>query len=476
MFLISVSSLMSLLKAQSNDLPVFKQITHPFMPSITSDFFFFSKDGLMWFSTAKGLSSFDGSEVIYYSTTGESYKYFLNGIRCMAEDAKHNFYIGTSMSLIYYDRKTKKYTELKYTYKDIKKTEGLGPLAIFIDKAGRVYAGTGTHSLFIYNPDTQQMEHFNQATDKPDSWEDQWLNTVASFADHSTDSAKLWIGTYHGIYLFDKKNKSFSQNFEIVTQLAHKYAPQWKNEKQGVTVEKMDVTDDSTIWFNSWAGGFGHYNNRTGKVNLFFRDAVFKSKDRYYGYIITRFAKYSEGKYLLGIFDPHPGLYDTRTGKLDLIKLGSDTNTIDEVRFVTNDNQGNLWLMSKGQLYAALPGYYQMGSIPVKGQMRGVYFDQEANQYYTTPYGIYVYDTIFREVKHIPVPLFNNYYTANAPAFLKIAKDGSNRFWATGVETYILLPGENEFNYIWQALPQLAWIKTKGDFFDVITNRKAIFF
>ena len=465
----------SYLPAQ-NGLPVFKQITHPFMPSITSDYFFFSEDGLMWFSTVKGLSSFDGSEIIYYSTNEESYKYFLNSIRCMAEDAKHNFYIGTSMNLVYYDRRTKKYTELKYTYKDTKKTESLGPLAIFIDRAGSVYAGTGMHSLFIYNPGTRQMEHFNQAPDKPDSWEDKWFNTVASFASHSTDSAKLWIGTYHGIYLFDKKSKTFSQNFEIVTPLAHKYAPQWKNEKQGVTVEKMDVADDSTIWFNSWAGGFGHYNTRTGKVTLFFRDAVFKSEDRYNGYIITRFAKYSAGKYLLGIFDPHPGIYDTRTGKLDFINLGSDANAIDEVRFVTNDKQGNLWLMSKGQLFAALPDYYQIGSIPAKGQMRGVYFDKVTNQYYATPYGIYVFDTTFQEVKHIPVPLINNYYTVNAPAFLKITKDGSDRFWATGVETYILLPDENKFNYIWQTLPQLAWIKTKGDFFDVITDKKGNIF
>ena len=76
------------------------------------------------------------------------------------------------------------------------------------------------------------MEHFNQATDKPDSWEDQWLNTVASFADHSTDSAKLWIGTYHGIYLFDKKINRFLKTLRSLLQLAHKYAPQWKNENK----------------------------------------------------------------------------------------------------------------------------------------------------------------------------------------------------------------------------------------------------
>lgn len=52
------------LKAQENydgdKLPVSKQVTHPFMIPITSEYFFFSEDGLTWFSTAQGLTSFDG--------------------------------------------------------------------------------------------------------------------------------------------------------------------------------------------------------------------------------------------------------------------------------------------------------------------------------------------------------------------------------------------------------------------------------
>lgn len=472
LLVISIIYIPNWLWAQPNSLPVFKQITHPFMPNITCSYFFFSTDGLIWFSTVKGLSSFDGSEIINYSPAEESYKYSLTGIRCMAEDEKNNFYIGTSTSLIYYDRKEKKYTELKYTYRDTQKKESLGPVSIFIDNAGKVYAGTGMHSLFIYNPGNWQMEHFNQAPEKPDSWQDKWFNTVSSFASYATDSNKLWVGTYNGIYLFDKKNKTFSQHFEIVTPLAHKYIPLWKNNKQAISVEKMEVADDSTIWFNSWAGGLGHYNTRTGKVNLYFRDIVLKSKDSYYGYVISRIAKYKEGKYFLGIFDPHPGLYDTHTGKLDFIKLSSDTNTIDEVRYVTTDRQGNIWLLSKGQLYAAIPGYYQLNSIAAKKQMHGVYFDPETNQYYTTPWGVYVYDTSFREVKTLPVPLFNNYYTPNMPAFLKITKDKSNRFWAAGEEVYVLLPGQNKFHYIWQSLPSLSWIKTKGYFYDVLRDKK----
>ncbi|HEY6979130.1 MAG TPA: two-component regulator propeller domain-containing protein, partial [Chitinophagaceae bacterium] len=74
--------------------PVFKAVSHPFMPTITSEYFYFSKDGLMWFSTANGLCSFDGSEVVQYSTQQEAYTLGLNKIRVIAEDRDNNLYIG----------------------------------------------------------------------------------------------------------------------------------------------------------------------------------------------------------------------------------------------------------------------------------------------------------------------------------------------------------------------------------------------
>jgi hypothetical protein len=67
------------------------------IPLVTSldiryQFFFFSSDNLLWFSTRQGLTSFDGVETIsYYPDTSESAKYELSNIRAMAEDKKKNF-------------------------------------------------------------------------------------------------------------------------------------------------------------------------------------------------------------------------------------------------------------------------------------------------------------------------------------------------------------------------------------------------
>jgi hypothetical protein len=91
----------------TNHFPVFKAVSHPFMPTITSEYFYFSTDGLMWFSTAQGLSSFDGSEVVQYSSQQEAYTLGLNRIRAIAEDRDHNLYIGGDNRFLYFNRKNK---------------------------------------------------------------------------------------------------------------------------------------------------------------------------------------------------------------------------------------------------------------------------------------------------------------------------------------------------------------------------------
>src|SRR5690606_23363619 len=108
-------------------------------------------------------------------------------------------------------------------------------------------------------------EHFNLVPGKTDSWEDRRYNTVVSFAAHASDSNKLWVGTYRGIYLFDKKTKKLTQNFKIVTPRRHIDQPSSWEREAFIDISKMDVVDDSTIWCNSWAGGFAYYNSKTGE-------------------------------------------------------------------------------------------------------------------------------------------------------------------------------------------------------------------
>ena len=474
--------LTNVLFSQAGDLQ-FKKITHPFMPPITSDYFFFSADGLMWFSTAQGLTSFDGSDIVYHSSLQQSNGLGLNKITAMAEDHLQNLYVAGLGGLYYFNRKTKLFSPIITSFSGSHQNPAIQFPALFVDNGGKLFAGSIHHGLFIYDPTNKQTAHYNTDPSKPDAWEDGRLNTVISLAAHYSDSNLLWIGTGHGICLFDKKQNRFSQNFEIISDIRHKYNPHF-NDKRFIDVCRMDVANDSIIWFNSWAGGFAKYNTQTGKATIVFgRDALYKAKDLYYGYIIPRFIRLSEGKYLLGIFSGRTAIFDTRTNEAVYFNVTQNDYSEEETRYINKDGKGNIWLLQRGFLYAAVPADRRLKTIKVphltsldfaRPKIRGVYFDTAGKLFYCTflsSSGVHVYDTKLIPQKVIPTSVIYNFYNFGSSNDNKVAKDGSGRFWTTGWKNHVLLPGEKKFSLIENKLPSLKWMGLQDQFNDIVATR-----
>jgi two-component sensor histidine kinase len=471
-----------ILRSQESELQ-FKRITHPFMPPITSEYFFFSEDGLMWFSTGQGLTSFDGSDVVYHSSLRQSNSLGLSKVSAMAEDKEHNFYIATPGGLYYFDRVKKSYNEIQYRYKDNQKPFTPGFVALHYDNTGVIYAGSANGGLIVYDPFKKELSHHNLDSTKADSWEDRTFNTVRSFASHANDSNKLWVGTFHGIYLFAKKEKKFSQHFEIISDITHRFNPTFK-DKRSIDAHRMNVANDSLIWFNSWAGGFAKYNTQTGKATIVFgRDALYKAKDLYYGYIIPGFTRLSEGKYLLGIYSGKTAIYNTHTDETVYFNVTENDYTEEETRYVDKDRKGNIWLLQRGFLYATVPANRRLRTIKIPGlrpfhlnrpKIRGVYFDSASRLFYCGflgSSGIHVYDTNFVQQNIIPTSLINNYYNFGSTIDSKITKDGSSRFWVIGWKNHILLPGEKKFKPVENKFPSLKWLGNENHFNDITATR-----
>ena len=475
------------LQAQEHDardkLPVFKQVTHPFMPPITSEYFFISADGLIWFSTSQGLTSFDGSDIIYHSSLPETNSFGLTRVLAIAEDKNHNFYIGTPAGFFYFNRRMGAYTKLSYTYQDDQKELSPAIYTLYIDNNSIVYGGCGNGGMFIYEPLKKQMRHYNLDASKADSWQDRQFNTVISFAAHATDSNKLWVGTYHGIFLYDKNKKSFYQDFEIISDITHKFSPYFNNDKKRIDVKYMEVENDSIIWFNSYAGGFAKYNSQTGKATIVFgRDALYKAKDIYYGYIISKFVKLSTGKYLLGIYNGSTAVFDTKTNTAAYFSVTGTDYPEEETRYMTSDRHGNTWLLQRGFLYISIPERLRLQSINVpdltvfsfqKPKIRGIYFDTASHLFYAGflgSTGIHLYDTNFSLKTVIPTTAINNYFNYGASIDNAITKDGSGRFWITGWENHVMLPGNKKFELTEKQFPSLSWLKGNGKFTDIATT------
>ena len=461
-----------------NIIPVFRQVSNPSLPGITTPMIFFSKDGLMWFSSHRGLTSFDGSGIVFHSSLKETNEYSLNRIYKIAEDKCHNFYIGSSQGLIFFNRNTKLFSSLKYTPGKTKKEYSINAISFFIDQDETVYTGTANQGLFIYHPGNGQIEHFNLDPLQADQWQDRTGNTITSFLEYPTNTSLLWVGTFNGIYLFDKRTKQFKKNFTVIN-------PQYNGVGEArhyYDVEKMDMANDSTIWFNVWSGGFAEYNTHTGRCFIYTQVKNPATGKDGPGYIMPAFARISDGYYLLGISNSRPAVFDIENKTLIFFTITPDTLTNDAIKCVERDINGNIWVIRNGMLYVSMPDYsrLRMGKLiqPYSGnyndELRGVYFDTVTRQYYCAvrmSSGVHVLDGNFGPVKIIPVPLFTNYYTYKQTCTDRITKDGSGRLWTTGWETYIMLPGQEKFDHIGKVLPSLTWVEKKGEFMDIVSTK-----
>ncbi|HEX5152303.1 MAG TPA: histidine kinase [Parafilimonas sp.] len=465
------------LQAQEDKL-IFKQAGTSFMPTITSRYFYFTRDGLMWFSTANGITSFDGTEFVYYSSIKEATDLGLNDIICIAEDNEHNLYIKGNNHLVYFNRQSNRFSTITYKLNNKPINADIHIASIYIDTEGMVYTGTIAHGLYIYNPENKTCEHLNLNTESADTCcADLYRNTVKSFLPDAVNDSKLWLGTYNGIFLLDKNTGKTSVNFRT--------NPLIKNTQQSLLpdIRKMDMADDSTIWFSTFSSGMGKYNTHTGLAELYLQNTRINEEKFKKPPTIRGFAKWKNNKYVIGISDPKPGIFNTQTKTFEPFNLNQDPENYINIQYVSSDRDGNVWIMHKGMLYVSVPAYYYLQNTSIKkqltkdylaNQLGDIFFDKAQSLYYTAvPFssGVYVLDTNISIKKIIPVPLYTNRYTYKETGNEFITKDGSGRYWTTCLGTYILLPGRNKFEHANEIYPSLSWLKTRGETWGITTTK-----
>ncbi|MFT3703154.1 MAG: histidine kinase [Agriterribacter sp.] len=467
---------------QQNDIPVFKQISHPFMPTITSEYFYFTEDGLMWFSTARGLTSFDGSEVVHYSGAEQAYTLGLNKITAVIEDKKNNLYIGTQNGVIFFNRLKQEFQPLQYMFEDSTKLNNFGINSLHIRSGELLYIGLNNKGMLIYDMASQHMEHIDFSSFIPQDCNcksKQQLNSVLSFADSQVDSSLLWVGTFNGIYRFNTATKKIYTDFHVTNPAVN------KPNKLMVTydIKKMKIEGDTIIWFSTSVNGFGRYHISTGKAIMFLNNARLKTPEVWKAYSINQFAVWHGDDYILGITSPHPGLFNTHTGTVQLFSVINNTGVLDEIQFISNDRKGNVWLLNHGTLYASLPQHYIIQAVNIEkqttqdylpNQLGDIFFDKEDSLYYASVVfssGVHVLDAHFNPVKIIPAPLYTNRYTYHETSNEYITKDGSGRYWTTCLETYILEKGKKTFVYADKVSPSLRWLNTLPETMDIVSTK-----
>lgn len=401
------------------------------IPPVTSldisyQFFFFSSNNLLWFSTRQGLTSFDGIETIsYYPDTSESAKYELSNIRAMAEDKNKNLWIASRTvdddpALSYFNTNTRKITRVNLDKRKKTLTENENIKALFIDSSGLLWMST-YRGFYIYNTNDSTIEYYIVGP----------RTTLAPYYD---DPEKMWLSTVDGIFLFSLKTRKTEKVFAFPNDdKRHTAAPQ--------PVIYMEAANDSILYLGTEYYGMGIYNTKRNTLTMFPpyptpKKGTSPHPTHQDGFV--SFARKSKDEYYLCYIDSLPIIFNYRTQKYTRLNIPGINKELKKgvVKLVV-DKKGNLWMGESNYLYVISNEFtlFKSQDVPYKldshsstlGRFSNLVWDNELKCFYATFWysnQIYQLDSNFRVI--------NTLYTPFPAAGNKIIliQDGEKRVWA----------------------------------------------
>lgn len=123
-------------------------------------------------------------------------------IICMTEDKPGYLWVGTLNGLNYFDVKSGKSTVIYHDEKDVNSPNSNGIYALLKD-SDDLYVGTVKYGLDIYNTRTHKWSH-HQNNGNQGHLSDDRVKTL-----YKDKAENIWVGTQHGLNLYDKKMNTF---------------------------------------------------------------------------------------------------------------------------------------------------------------------------------------------------------------------------------------------------------------------------
>ena len=430
---------------------------------------FLSESGKIWFSSARGLTSFDGSRTTFYNKASDIPVLGNALISTIAEDSRNNFWIGTHHKGInYFESKTGRFTK---TYLLLKgdSTEGrIDVQDIFIESDTSIWVATTALGFFIYNPVKKQYRHFNLDHSKPDAWRNVPRNTPQSFARDPADKNKIWIGAYDGIYSCHISGDHLKKEFVIPT--GKKEA---ENKPESFCrIQKIHLPGNDTIWFSTWRKGMGYCDLKTGDSRLF-PNNQHETNPLAKGLTIVSFCPKSKYEYYVACRNYLPAVFNTLTRQYHFIFDDELNKTSSSTYSILTGKNNSLWICKGGALYFHTPVHQLFKNIDVSHQamppvspnlMREVLWDEHEKKYYVSldlSSGVYVLDTLLRITEILPVPLLPGSVPYPEASVWKTLKDGSNRLWSFGNIVSVLPDGSKRFEPAAGIYPHIPILKER---------------
>ena len=293
------------------------------LPHNTVQKIFQDSEGYMWFATKDGLCRYDGYNFIVYCESLVKESISNSKVRCIAEDAHKNIWVGTDNGLNCINLLSQHILSFF--------PNELSPLKS--NKINELYFDPSTHLLWIatdkgitwYDTDSRKFitpenhRAFNEET-----------NTVGKYGDK-----EIYIGTHNGLYIYDIHTKNVRR-----IQLEH----------GGGNINVLSVWQDTAgdTWIGNNLALLAKVPKGESVISLLPFGQVRMNDDQNICCII-------EQKEILWLISKRRGIffYNKQTGKLlktrntySLNPLGTDVKERIMLTSGYKDNNGNIWVGS----------------------------------------------------------------------------------------------------------------------------------
>ena len=174
------------------------------------------KDGGLWIATGDGLARFDKGRGEFTYLRHDSTDFGSVSMGTIYEDSEGTLWFGTAIGLARYDFETGKFT---YCWSDPSNRHKLGInstsihwiYAICEDDTGILWLGT-SGGLVEYNPKEGTFANYRYGPMDPLNPQHPG-NRITSICQDVVSGA-LWIGSHDGLFLFDRKSKTFVRTLD----------------------------------------------------------------------------------------------------------------------------------------------------------------------------------------------------------------------------------------------------------------------
>ncbi|MFT3980235.1 MAG: histidine kinase [Ferruginibacter sp.] len=203
-----------------------------------------SRSGYLWICSGNGLIRFDGKRYSIFSADHANPNSLTDNIIFdVTEDRNGDLWIaGFTKGVTRYNQRTGVFRKYPAPCSDGNPVFGIN--RIVNDAAQDIWLATAGRGLALYDFKKDTFQFFYPEPNGAIDGTVRGDNFVTDIVQDPFNTDHLWVGSFHGLYLFDKRSRIF-----------HRYACTDSVAQKDILVSDLEIQPSGTLWIGTWGKG-----------------------------------------------------------------------------------------------------------------------------------------------------------------------------------------------------------------------------